>query len=176
MTPFRDPGAAERLSARFATLEQARKAIEVLERKGVEADDIHLEGPGAQVARRPVTNDEQRSRDQAVTGAVGRRAAMGGALGAVVGAAAGLLIGLPFFEGIALLTAVLGGAIVGFLLGFLFAGYSRLPVTEAWSDTFVDGEQGASAPAVVVVQAPGERVEELVEVLRAAGAEVVDAA
>src|SRR4029450_8200030 len=68
------------------TVEPARGAVTRLERKGIEAGNIELLGAAAEGAAEPQTNLEQRKADMALTGAVGRRSAIGIVIGAAIGA------------------------------------------------------------------------------------------
>ena len=121
----------------------------MLERHGVEASDIELRGPGVEAAA-PVTNDEQRHADMATTGAVGKRLVPGIIGGAVLGALVGLALSAFVFdgEGGALFGSALVAALVGGILGFLYAGYSGLPVNEQWGDTF-EGDGGETTLVVL---------------------------
>ena len=123
--------------ATYPSAEDARAALVELERKGIEAADIELFGPGMDAAARPVTNDEQRGADMNVVGAVARRGVVGVAFGAVIGAVIGFVIALilggsPGWQ----LGAAVAGFVAGGPLGFLFAGYSGLSVSEEWGETF----------------------------------------
>src|SRR6266540_1454253 len=78
--------------ATYPSPEAARAALTTLERKGVEAADIELFGPGMDAATMPITNDEQRGADMNMTGAIARRAAVGVMIGALIGAFLGFVI------------------------------------------------------------------------------------
>jgi hypothetical protein len=147
--------------ATFESPDQARAALTLLERKGVEAGDIELFGPGAERAHQPITNDEQLEVDLQTTTVVAKRfsaisfvAAVVGAVGYAAGAATGALVG------------ALGGFIVFGLLGFLWGGYSGLAVDEEWADTFAaEGEV-----SVAVHSAHEKEIEAAVEALKGTAA------
>jgi len=136
------------LVATYATPEQARAALQMLERKGVDAGDIELFGPGIESGQRPVTNDEQNAVDMKSTAAVGKRFTATSAALAVVGAViGGVLGGIVADDGTGILVGALGGFIVGGLLGFLWGGYGSLPVNDQFIDTF-QSEGGETSLAV----------------------------
>jgi hypothetical protein len=126
----------------------ARAALTALERKGVEAADIELFGPGMDAATLPITNDEQRGIDMNMTGAVARRATVGVAIGALLGALLGFVIAWVTSDSAGVM---LGAAVAGFVaggpLGFLYSGYSGLTVSEGWGETF-DSHVGETSVAV----------------------------
>lgn len=135
---------AHNLVATYPSVEEARGAIETLERHGVEAAEISLLGEGAEPKAAPVTNEEQRSADLAATGTVGKRAASGLVIGALIGALIGMAGGYAAHEladigrnaFVVVLGAGLGGAAFGAFAGTFYGGASGLPVSEAWGDTF----------------------------------------
>jgi hypothetical protein len=148
--PNRGPSrfAAHNVVATFDGPAEARAALMLLERRGVESGDIELFGPGMDGSALPLTNDEQRQTDGAAVTAVERR----GGLGILIGAFAGGVIG----GGIAAIASgdsgpVLAGALAGALLlgalGFLWGGFSAMSVNEQWGDTFAPGE-GETSVAV----------------------------
>ena len=136
------------LVATYERPEDARAALTLLERHGVEAGDIELFGPGMAPAREPVTNDEQRAADLNATGDVGRNVLrfvvpLAIVLG-IVGAVAGTFIGGRAVHAI---TGGLGGIIVGAVFGLLYGGYTKLPVSEEWGETY-EVEGGETSIAV----------------------------
>jgi hypothetical protein len=134
--------------ATFESVEDARRAVTALERKGVEAGDVELLGPGVEGAGDPVTNRGQRSADKKAMGFVGRRAGMGLAIGAVVGGVIGLVLGL-FMNATVGVMGLVGGAIVGAVLGGYWGGGAALPVNaEAWGETFEAVRGGRTIVAV----------------------------
>jgi len=123
--------------ATFDAPQQARAALVVLERRGIEADDIELFGAGLRMAQLPVTNDELRDVDMGALVEIEKRGVVGGVIGAILG----VLIG----GGIALAVsgsgaAVAGSAVAGALflgaIGFLWGGFSGMSVNEQWGETF----------------------------------------
>jgi outer membrane lipoprotein SlyB len=164
-----DRSAKFNLVATFATPEQARAALQALERKGVEAADIELFGPGIESGKRPVTNDEQQAIDMESTATVAKRFTAVSAALAVVGAVIGGVLGAVVSDGYGggILAGVLGGFIVGGLLGFLWGGYGSLPVNEQFADTF----QSEGGETKVAVHADDEQVIDLAkETLRGSDA------
>jgi hypothetical protein len=136
--------AEHNMIAVYPTVEKAREAVTRLERKGIEAGNIELLGAAAEGAAEPQTNLEQRQADMAVTGAVGKRSAVGiaigGVIGAVVVAGAALLVDAIHDIGssapVALMGA-LGGALFGAFAGFFYGGATGLPVSDEWTATAV---------------------------------------
>lgn len=125
------------LVATYERPEDARAALTMLERHGVEAGDIELFGPGVAAAHEPVTNDEQRSIDMDATGDMAKRFSAVSFVAAVVGAAVVGAIGFVVGGGTGAIVGALGGFIVFGLLGFLGGGYANLPVSgEDWQDTY----------------------------------------
>lgn len=149
------PKADHNLVATYADPEQARSAIEALERKGVEAGNITLFGEGAPSGP-PETGTDQRATDLATTGAVGKRALGGIVVGAVIGLVLGAAGGYLLYEvgdiGSNLAVVVAGAAIafgaIGAYAGGWYGGASALPVSsESWGETF-EGTTGETKVAV----------------------------
>ena len=132
----------------YPSPEAARHALTALERKGVEAADIELFGPGMDAATMPITNDEQRGADMNMTGTIARRAAVGVAIGALVGVLLGFVIAWIVSDSA---SVMLGASVAGFVaggpLGFLYSGYSGLTVSEEWGETF-ESRDGEASVAV----------------------------
>ena len=76
--------------ARYADLATARRAVETLENKGVDGDDIVLAGWRARAARR---SGHVSAADRELVRYVARKAVLGIAVGAVVGVIVGALAG-----------------------------------------------------------------------------------
>lgn len=135
--------------ATYRSLNEARSALIALERHGVEASHIELEGPGMQQAEIPVTNDEQQSADLDLEKRLERRGGAGFAVGAVVGAVVvAVLAQLLSNSDAAWIGGGVAGAAFGGGLGFLWSGFSGLAVNEGFVDTYAAPDDG---PAVVVV-------------------------
>src|SRR2546421_11464507 len=98
--------------ATFEDPEQARAALVLLERKGVEAGDIELEGPGMSAADQPVTNDEQRHADVATATTVEKR-----------GVAGALMIGIAAAVVAGVIAAVVSGGSSGPIIGSAIAAF-----------------------------------------------------
>jgi len=132
--------AAHNVVATFAGPAEARAALVLLERKGVDASDIELFGPGMAVSDRPIHDDEQRLADVAITVALEHRGEIGAALGGVAGALVGAVIALiASGEAGPVAAGAVAGALLAGALGFLWAVFSAMAVNEQWSDTFARG-------------------------------------
>lgn len=149
--PSTPQGAEYNVIADFADGAGARQAIMDLERHGVEAGRISLLGVD-QVRSGRAEGDEMRMKDRAAAGQVGSRVVLGAAAGALVVALVAWGIAAAFTEGEPgrLIIAALGGAIVGSLLGGLWAGYSNVPVSaEAVEETYDADTTGGPTQLVV---------------------------
>jgi hypothetical protein len=139
----RDELAEFNVLASYPTLERARASISGLEQHGFEAADISLLGADIDRARE---HSDTSSRDAAVVGHVGRRAAQGAALGTIGGAVAGLLAGLVAFAipgigpvaGSALWAATLAGGVAGGAVGGVAGGIAGTDMNREWELTFDD--------------------------------------
>ena len=132
--------------ARFDVAEEARQAMVDLERKGIDADAIHLAAPGAAISKQEVQET-----DLDTLRRLEGRTALGAAAGAVTGAAIVILALLVIRVeslGTAMLVGGVGGAMGGALIGAYWGMVVRLPVNEEAYDTAVTGTQ--SAPEVVL--------------------------
>jgi hypothetical protein len=158
--------AAHNVVATFAGPAEARAALVLLERKGFDADDIELFGPGMAVSDRPIHDDEQRMADVDMTVALERRGVIGAALGAAGGALVGGVIALIASGGAGpVAAAALAGALLAGALGFLWAGFSAMAVNEQWSDTF---SRGIGETSLAVHSDNAAKVAAALEALRAA--------
>jgi hypothetical protein len=129
--------AAHNVVATFGGPAEARAALVLLERKGLDADDIELFGPGMAVSDRAIHDDEQRLADVALTVALEHRGEIGAALGGVGGALVGAVIALiASGEAGPVAAAAVAGALLAGALGFLWAVFSAMAVNDQWSDTF----------------------------------------
>lgn len=162
--------------ATYSDIEAARAAITVLERHGVEAGNIELDVPGAE--RRPLSNEAQRDADMAATGKVGKRAGLGLVGGLLLGALVGAVLGAgasAIFDLYSPLALGLGGALAGGLFGAyaggFYGGVTGLPVSEAWGETYnAESSTGTGEPHLLVHNADGSTVDEVVQALRGTGA------
>jgi hypothetical protein len=168
--PSRGPSrfAAHNVVATFDGPDEARAALVLLERKGVESGDIELFGPGMDGAELPLTNDEQRETDGGAVTAVERR----GGLGILIGASAGAVVGgviaaVASGDSGPMLAGALAGALLLGALGFLWGGFSAMSASEQWGDTFAPGEGETS---VAVHSDDAAEVETALEALRSAHA------
>jgi hypothetical protein len=149
--------------ATFRDMDAARAAVGHLERGGIEASDISVEGPPAERAS-SARDADARPRDRQVVRHVGSRVLVGAVAGSLVGAAIGLLAGLFLLDGpAATVAAVIGGVIAGGAVGGVFAGYGSTGQGEEWERA----HQPAPGSVRVTVTATDpeelERVEELLE-------------
>lgn len=123
--------------ATYASPDDARAALTMLERKGVEGADIELLGPGVARSQQPLTNEELREVDMEASKDIGKRFTAVSVVVSIVGIVVGGLLGwIIAGDATGLLVGALGGWIVGGILGFLFGGYGSLPTNPQWEDTF----------------------------------------
>jgi outer membrane lipoprotein SlyB len=152
--------AAPKLAARFASMEDARHAIQELENAGIDGDDIELAGAGTERARRPKSptmEDRRAGRYVAPRVAVGT--VVGGVGGAVVGAAAGLAIWLGFSMSAALIfLCALAGAFIGSVVGTYIRFERTVGFSQSWSLTFA-ADDGAGPLWVTVHVTAADRVD-----------------
>jgi hypothetical protein len=172
--------AAHNVIAVYPDVEQARAALTTLERKGIEAGNIELLGPGMDDAHEPQTNREVHDADQAVVAQVEKRGGAGFVVGAIVGAlvlaavAAIARYAFGAFEdsfGGLLIGAMIGGAAIGGFAGFFYGGATGLPVNDAWGETYLAVRGGKTA--VAVHSEEPDQVETAIAALRTTGAEKV---
>lgn len=156
---------SKRLVATYASPEEARAALQLLERKGVEAAEIELFGPGVESGKRPVTNDEQHAVDMKATREVGKRftvlSATLAVVGGIIGAVAGGLISDGWGTGV--YAGAMAGVIVGGLLGFLWGGYGSLSANE---DAFADTYQSEGGETCLAVRSSDDVIDLVAEALR----------
>jgi len=126
------------------------------------AADIALEGPGAALAKLPVTGGLERQTDLAVSRHVGRRAGLGAVVFGLAGAAAGAVIGALIGGAAVAAAGALAVGALAFGLGFLWGGFSGLAADEAFADTFV---AVGDTETVLVVHHPADS-ESVVRTLR----------
>jgi hypothetical protein len=120
---------------------EARKALDALERGGIDAAEISLLGPTVEEAAEQV---DTRERDAGVAARVGARAAVGAAAGGATGGLAGFIAGLAAFAipgvgpvlGAGVWAATIGGAVAGGSVGGVIGGYSAVDMSEAYELTY----------------------------------------
>jgi hypothetical protein len=126
---------ATRTIAWFTTLEDVRAAQLALERNGVDAVHISVQGVDTVPNRRDV--------DRRTFRWLTRRAVVGAVVGVVVGALIGLgLAALLGYAGSDAIGFILAGSIFGFAPGFFYAVGTRLPAESETFDTFADDSPG----------------------------------
>jgi hypothetical protein len=125
----------------YSDMETARKAIDALERGGVEAGQISLLGKRVDEAAGDV---DTRTRDERMAKHVGKRAAAGAAAGTAAGGVAGFIAGAVAFAipgvgpvlGAGVWASTAAGAVAGGSVGGVVGGVSSLDMTEAWELTY----------------------------------------
>lgn len=123
------PRGARTASASFATMDEARDAVERLESGGVPSEAIALAGE---------MNEERAGyeSERHMFSDVGKAALIGGAIGAAVGAILGLLFTIPFPD-LGLIWAAIFGAIFGAGVGGSIGGLSATKYNSpAWTETY----------------------------------------
>jgi hypothetical protein len=125
----------------FPGMQQAREAIDALERGGIEAAEVSLLGPAAEEAAEHL---DTRDRDAGMAERVGSRATVGAVAGGATGGLAGFLAGLAAFAipgvgpvlGAGVWAATIGGAVAGGSVGGVIGGYSAVDMNEAYELTY----------------------------------------
>lgn len=130
---------AYHVTAVYPDMERARLGVEALEERGIEGNDIFLQGAAAREAS---TTYDTAQRDEAVVARGGESVVRGLLIGGTIGALVGLVAGLLGFgdSGQALLAAVIGGAVFGAFLGVPVTFYARTRQSPAWEATLDDAE------------------------------------
>lgn len=152
--------------AHFPDMKSARRGIAAVERAGVPASDISLEGRSAEEATRQsdTSNSDERFIREAEKAVFGG-AAVGAGTGAVVGLLAGLLFLEPSWPAAAV--AVAAGAAGGGGLGFVANALARLQQSDAVELTYHDVD--SSEVYVAVRTNHRNDVEKATDRLRRAG-------
>jgi hypothetical protein len=125
----------------FPGMQQAREAIDALERGGIDAAEVSLLGPAAEEAAEHL---DTRDRDAGMAERVGSRATVGAVAGGATGGLAGFLAGLAAFAipgvgpvlGAGVWAATIGGAVAGGSVGGVIGGYSAVDMNEAYELTY----------------------------------------
>jgi hypothetical protein len=122
--PAQEQYATHNVVALYRTQDEASHAVDALSRAGVDAPHVELID-GQLVAGGSLS---ARRAEEAVTGRVGRRAAIGAGVGAVAGVIVGLVIHL-IVEGniVPEIVGGLVGLLIGAVLGAFYGGASALP-------------------------------------------------
>jgi hypothetical protein len=164
--------------AQYPDMASARRAIDALQNRGIEARDIELCGmsadeASAMIAGSTVTAQPDRGMIVRIVLRVVQWAVVGGAVGSLFGALLAATIGVgPALTnfGAQILTYGTGGMIVGGLL----AGVSAISQGEAWELTFEEGGGHPAAVDVVVHDPDPAVVERAARILRNKDAERVE--
>src|SRR4051794_25312452 len=151
--------ATKEVVATYRSAEEARTAIQALERRGIDAEQIRMIGtPGVDAPR---TDYAMREPDEVLTRKVGRRA-LGGSVALAVVAAIVVFVVARFVLDSAVGAAVAfaaGAFMAGGALGFFYGGASSLAVSDEWGESFA-----ATGPATIAVHVPGDAVVDLRDV------------
>lgn len=135
--PSSDDQRMFRVSARYATMDQAKRGVEVLEESGVEGNDIELRGEAARDAK---TTGDTQQRDRAFLNQAGRTAVQGIVAGGLVGGVLGLIIGFVGFSDRmgAVAAFAIGGLVAGAGLGLTVFFLATQKQSQAWETTLED--------------------------------------
>jgi hypothetical protein len=142
-TPF----AEHNVIAVYPDMAAASKAMDALERGGVDAVHISLLGRPVEEA---AGQADTRERDERVTRDVGKRVGIGAAAGTAAGGIAGLVAGAVAFAipgvgpviGVGIWAAVAAGGVAGGAIGGMIGGVSSFDMTEAWELTHQSVREG----------------------------------
>jgi hypothetical protein len=154
------------VTAVYESAAEARAAMTVLQRRGVEGAEIALGGPAAEVARLPITNDELRRADMAVVEESTRRAPLGAVVGALVLGTICAGIGAAVEGPAGAFVGLVAGLAAGLMLGFFYGGAIGLPANDSMADTYAAQGMGDDAEAWVEVHTDGPP-DDVVSALRA---------
>jgi hypothetical protein len=157
------------LMGRVEDLEQARRLMQKLQNRGVDADAVRLAGPGAAQAAADVQDEKtRRAVDQRAVGHVARRVTVGALVGGLIGAALGAVAGaivLALYSGpgsiVLFVVLVLAVATIGGWAGSFFSVEGSVGYDEAWELTFDQPGEGRDVWLGVRVDDP--HVRELAE-------------
>ena len=148
------------VSALFANMEGARRAIDALQNDGVEAGTISLSGEGADAARHMANSQRNtNASDAPILGRVIWRCVLWSIVGAVLGAGVGLAFGLSGVllpgtsNGVAIQVA--SWAMFLHVGGALWGAYAGISSGSAWELTFQPA--GDNGRVFVNVSATDER-------------------
>ena len=129
------------ISALYADMQGARRAIDALQNDGVEANSIALTGEGADAARR-IANGSRNTNasDAPILGRVIWRCVLWSIVGAILGAGVGFVLGLSglTFPGVSNNMAIQIASWAMFLHvgGALWGAYAGISNGSAWALTF----------------------------------------
>lgn len=148
--------------ALFPGMDEARAAVDALERAGVDGTQISMRGGAIRDAGRRADTTR---RDIAATRFVGSRAFAGAAAGALVGGVLGLALGAFAFEigAVAFRGAIIGGVLAGGAVGGMLGGVSSVGISPGWELTHE--RDGGDALVVGVHSATADMVERARDVL-----------
>lgn len=150
-----NPGPRFNISAEYADMASARRAIDALQYDGVEATHIALSGPAVDEARRADSRPNSLERDEPIVWHILVRSVcwsiVGGVAGALVGAVA-TAIGVDLGVG-GRPIQIAGWAMFGHVAGGLWGAYAALTAGDAWELTF----QPSRGAVIVSVRAGNRR-------------------
>lgn len=141
---------ANNVVATFADIENAREAVLALGQAGIEAEKVSMVGRDVEeVASDPDT----RLRDLDVTGAVAKKAILGGTAGTVIGGLAGaaafVIPGVGPAVGTGIWAAVAAGGVAGGAVGGMVGGVASIDLNDEWELTFQDALKGGKVLVAV---------------------------
>jgi len=137
------------VSATFGDLDAARDAALAVERAGIDAVRVQIEG-----IETPTSPAEVHRSDSGALGPVAWRVLRFGMLGAAVGLVGALVFAVAGADGGPVVAAALGGAFAGFVVGGLLGLFIRLPVNRASWDSMGTNVIAPNGPYTVRVAAP----------------------
>lgn len=141
------PLKAHNITACFPDLLNARRAMDSLERAGINGSRISLLGPAAEAAAGKADTkqaDEELGEEAlwATVGGAATGAGVGGAVGLLAGAASFAIPGVGPAVGAGIWAATLGGAAAGTGVGFTAGAMANLQQSEAWELTLQEVGEG----------------------------------
>jgi hypothetical protein len=119
--------ATHNVLAVFTDIEQARHAVGVLQRAGIDAGDIALLGPGAAIAERRASE----RKPPRAWAKIGGGLAIGALVGMLLGLAVGALVGVMFLDGNSVAALTTAGA-AGLVGGSLYGAMRGIGLGDAW--------------------------------------------
>lgn len=162
----RRPMGAYNAVAEFPDMARARQAMDALQRAGIEASKVSIEG---RAVERAASHTHTSDRDARVAEHVGSRTGLGALIGLAVGAAVGLIAGtlvLDLSTG-GIVAATISTAVAGGAVGGVLGGVTSADLAEEWELTH---DPDAPGPVLVVVHSDDpEEINHAAGVLRDKG-------
>jgi hypothetical protein len=158
------------VTATYADMAAARRAIDALQYGGIDPSQIRLLGAAADAARAADARTDTSARDVPMIWRVFWRGVLWSIIGAPAGAVAGLALGLAGFVAINIWITIAVWALFGHLMGGMWGAYAALSIGDAWEMTFQDVE---GMPVVVAVHVESAETADRVERMLRASAQAV---